>query len=199
MKNSQLANNIARIIAAAYIGALIAGPAPFGWASITLERNSEAVGVASVAVVFIIPWLIAGFIAGRRLTLLAAPIGYLFWQHHLLLQVDGLLMVLCVIPILSGLLGVWLSGRWGIVRSLHEWRHWWAVGLAALLLATYTSTLGPSVACQAMTAKFKPAEPDKIIAHTEGAYIAFEGLEGYHYLYYTDPTGLVYLYKLYLG
>lgn len=203
-------NNIARVIVAAYIGALIAGPAPFGWGSAAfLGHMPPPIGVSMLLSVLVVPWLIAGFLAGPRLGLLAAPIGYFFWQSHFIrqsvsedLRFTLAFMLYVIIPLAVGWMGTLLASRMAVGRSLQQWRRWRTVGIIALVLGVYTCTIAPGLALRAMQTRFSaiwPSDPEKVKAYAAGAYTGVDmrtNQWGIPDTCYLDPSGLIFFYKV---
>jgi hypothetical protein len=203
-------NNVGRVIAAAYIGALIAGPAPFGWVSTCIaNRCSTSVGLTVLIATLIFPWLIAGFLAGRRLGLLAAPVGYYFWQSHFIRQSVSedfrftlAFMLYGLIPLAVGWMGSLLASRMPAGKSLEGRHHWWIAGFIALVLSIYTLTIAPTLALHAMQARFAsiwPADSEQVNAYAAGAYTGVDiciNEWGVPDTCYLDPSGLIFFYKV---
>lgn len=210
MKGTQLVNSIARVIAAAYIGALIAGPAPFGWVSTCIaNRCSASVGLTVLIATLIFPWLIAGFLAGRRLGLFAAPLGYYFWQAHFIRESSSdsykyalVFMLYALVPFAFGWMGTLLSSRLAAGKSLKGWHHWWIAGFIALVLSIYTLTIAPTLALHAMHARLAsiwPADSEQVKAYAAGAYTGVDiriNEWGVPDTCYLDPSGLIFFYKV---
>lgn len=210
MKNAQFVDNAARVIAAAYIGALIAGPSPFGWGSaVFLGHMPPSIGVSILLSALVVPWLIAGFLAGRRLGLVAAPIGYFFWQAHFVWESSSdsykyalAFILIALIPFAFGWMGTLLSSRLAAGKSLEGWHHWRTVGIIALVLGAYTCTIAPGLALHAMQARFSaiwPSDPEKVKAYAAGAYTGVDiriNEWGVPDTCYLDPSGLIFFYKV---
>lgn len=212
-------NSIARLLVAAYIGMLLAGPEPFGFMSFYLKKPTipqDMVLPLLLILILALPWLIAGFIAGKRMGAFAGLIGFLLFDGyflsqlllrnvpaHNLLRAVLFLGVLLLIPTAFGWFGGWLESRWRAGRMLDGWRSWKAAGIVVLLLLTFTYTLGQSMALHNLHIKFTrdwPADSSKIKAYAAGAYVAVDGITGckgcgFPDTYYMDPTGLAFLYK----
>jgi len=218
---------LARLLVAAYMGALLIGPAPwgyplwgYGW--FWLRYVPQVVlGLLYMAIPFVVPAAIAGFLAGRRIGalagLLAAVLTQGYWFQAFFQagrHAQGLLPILLTVPFIYGLslfglpvlfgwLGGLLSSRLVVGRALNEWRHWRKFGLVAVLMLIYAFTLGKSVALHTIHSKFAkiwPSDTTKIRVWSAGVYPAVDGVTGckgcgFPDTYYTDPTGLVFLYK----
>ncbi|HUV04698.1 MAG TPA: hypothetical protein VMX94_06280 [Armatimonadota bacterium] len=213
---------LARLVVGIYVGALLVGPGPFGFASLPFRTRSIAFATTLMVVLLIIPWMAAGFIAGRRIGALAGLLGLflLQWQPVSVLRTlgfppsDVLSILIYLLAILigavlvagSGWLGGWLSSRLEVGKALNGWRHWRIAGLVVLLLAAYTYTIGPGVALNTLRARFGTPKPVrsgatiKAKAYAAGVYAGVDGITanrwGFPDTYYTDPTGLVFLYKI---
>ena len=181
-----------------------------------------------MAVPYVVPAAVAGFLAGRRMGALAGLLGAVLTQgywfqvfFHINLEFDGSVLSLLAIPIIYGLplfgyglplfglpalfgwLGGLLSSRLVVGRALDGWRHWRKFGLVAALLLIYAFTLGKTVAFHTVHSKFAkiwPSDTTKIRVWSAGVYPAVDGVTGckacgFPDTYYTDPTGLVFLYK----
>jgi hypothetical protein len=195
---------VGRLVVAGYIGALLAGPSPFGFGSSVFEAaNSRAIELTAVSAVMIIPWMIVGLVAGRRLDIYAALAGLLFWEWHFLAGGMAALILMAIpVPLVSAWLGSWLSSRLKVARSLDGWRHWRTAGILVLVLAIYTSTVGSMIAGHTMKARFEkmwPADSSTIQTYPAGAYVGADGVSEVPGCVpdtcYMDPSGLVFLYK----
>ena len=210
---------VARLVVGIYVGALLVGPPPFGFVYLVL--NFPWVTFPPLLVVLLItPWMAAGFIAGRRMGALAGLLGLFLLPRFFLLALSTLCfprshivsiqscLIAFVIGALlvagSGWLGGWLSSRWNVGKGLNGWRHWRVAGLVVLLLLAYTYTMGPSVALNTLRARFGAPKPVRsaaeATAYPAGVYVGVDGITankwGSPETYYTDPTGLVFLYKV---
>lgn len=202
-RQSGIIGGVSRVLAAAYLGTLLAGPAPLGFSSIFLGENNLLAGKLMLAAVMIIPWLIAGLAAGRRLGIYAAVAGLLFWEWRPLTGGMAVLLLMVIpLPLVSAWLGSRLSSRLRVTRSLDGWRYWRTAGIVVVMLAVYTSVAGPMIAGHTMKARFDkmwPARSPSVQAYAMGAYVAVDGLSSGHGgvpdTYYMDPSGLLFLYK----
>ena len=216
-RSANTITGLARLLVGIYIGALLAGPPPFGCALLALGLGAfhlpEAVVEAGFLVYFlVVPWAIAGAIVGRRLGPVAGLLGFLLFSWRVISEVSERNLP-CVVLVTGVLLLVpaafgWLGGRLVSHRragtALDGWRRWRVAAVVVLLLLTYTYTVAPSVARRTLHARFAnnwPADSSKVRARAYGVYVGVDGLTGskgdFPDVYYTDPTGLVFLYKYY--
>jgi hypothetical protein len=216
-KLTPVALSASRLVVAAYMGALIAGPAPYGMVLLLPKALWHGLGLPMVLIdLFLIPWIAVGLIGGRRLGPISAPLGFLLMEWHFIAETfvkdipwHGrpfavvMLIAVMLIPAAVAALAASVTQRWRLSRALDNWRYWPAPAVVLLLTLTYTLTLGPSVALDAMHDKFAavwPADTSRVKAYTAGAYLAVDGITGcegcgFPDTYYTDPTGLVFLFK----
>jgi len=220
---------LARLVACVYTAALLVGPAPWGWgygpgfiSPLIRALPRPLLVIAVFALPYVIPALIAGFIAGRRLGVWAGLLGAMITEgyHHqvflhgiawsrrpaLAITLTYMLIygsALYGVPALLGWLGGRLSSRSKAGRALDGWRHWSKVGVVAALLLVYAFTLGKTMALHTVRSRFAgiwPSDASKIRVWSAGVYPAVDGVTGckgcgFPDTYYTDPTGLVFLYK----
>ena len=216
---SRTVSSVSRLFVAAYLAALIAGPAPFGISGMLSKKLHAPSAIAIplfLAMILVIPWLIAGFVAGRRLGSVAATLGFLLMEWHFIAETFVrdipwynrpfavvMLIAVMLIPAAVAALGAFISRHWRLSKMLNDWRYWPVPAVILALILGYTIILGPSVALHTLRGKFAkewPKDSSKIKAYTAGVYPAVDGITGctgcgFPDTYYTDPTGLVFLYK----
>jgi hypothetical protein len=194
-KSPNRIDTAARLLVAMYVGALLAGPAPFGFFFISLP----------------IGWIAAGVAAGRRFAPLGGLLAFLLMETPMVVP-DILKSVVGIQPwslLTVGLqfaltaagmswLAGWLASRSRVGAALDGWRGWRAAAVLVLLISVYTFTIGPSVAARTLPARFPkqfPAGSSRKI-HACGVYIGIDGRTGGDFpdIYYTDPSGLVFLF-----
>jgi hypothetical protein len=205
---------VARVFVAAYVGALIAGPAPYGFVGLVIDPFGNTHPMAIVALVLqvlVVPWLITGILAGSRLGAFAGALGILLFGQSLLLEplfsaayaghaevIMETVGIVCI-GATSGWLGGYLELRIGLEAKLDNWCLWDVTGALVFALFTYTVTLGPSVAVRALEHSFPkgwPVEPRATGVYLSAdAHTSHSDLGGFSYTYYTDPTGLVVLFR----
>ena len=210
-------NTAARLVVAVYAGALLAGPAPFGIVFLGLLVSSwipGSVGVfaigATAPIVFAIPWIAVGTIAGKRVAALSGALAFLLWQMPLLApeipKYGRDVFYLSIGAFMGAAFAVavsWIAAQFAIrhtvAKRLDGWRGWGVVALVVLLILVYTGTIGRNVAAHSLQARFPsefPAGKNRTIRAC-GVYIGIDGQTGGDFpdVYYTDPSGLVFLGK----
>ena len=209
----RLLPSIARLLVAAYVGAVIAGPTPFGFIEFLrlpphLPGWIQVMLLASALIV--LPCLVAGLIAGRRLGVLAAVLSFVLSQHPMLASiifalsehrvapnagVPAQLLDFVLIPLILagavGFLGGFVGSRSKLGRRLDSWRGWQAAGGLVLALLLYSFTVGPRVAAHRLQTAFPgPIEANEVRVQRCGIYFGAETVD-IGLMAYTDPSGLI--------
>jgi hypothetical protein len=214
-----------RLIFAAYLGALIAGPSPWGFAGVLAGESHPNLAQPFLVALPVLAWTLTGVIGGRKMGPIAAVLGFVYmdWDligtflheipsHHYSPTLSAISMgwrvcvaiaVILAFPATLSIIGAAISRNWRISKAISNWRYLPVLPLICLFMLTYTLTLGPSIALRSMQRAFPDGwstDERQIKSYPAGVYIAVDGIacdDDYDFpdTYYTDPTGLVFLFK----